>query len=65
MGGLSFLPADNHIYQLAPYETISEEKYKELLAKFPKIDFSKLPQYEDGNVNPIGELACVNGQCEL
>lgn len=27
IGGLSFLPRDNHIYQLAPYQEISEEEY--------------------------------------
>ena len=26
VGGISFLPADNGIYQLAPYEEITEEK---------------------------------------
>jgi hypothetical protein len=27
IGGLSFLPRDNHIYQLAPYEEITEDEY--------------------------------------
>ena len=27
VGGLSFLPKDDHIYKLAPYEEISKEKY--------------------------------------
>ena len=31
IGGLSFLPRDNHVYQLAPYEEISKEKYEELI----------------------------------
>ncbi|MEK7147326.1 MAG: ATP cone domain-containing protein, partial [Patescibacteria group bacterium] len=30
IGGLSFLPRDNHVYQLAPYEPIDEKKYYEL-----------------------------------
>ena len=30
VGGLSFLPRDNHVYQLAPYEAIDEKKYIEL-----------------------------------
>ncbi len=46
VGGLSFLPRNDHVYRLAPYEEITEEKYKELAEKFPKIDFYKLTLYE-------------------
>jgi ribonucleoside-triphosphate reductase len=28
IGGLSFLPRDNHIYQLAPYEEITEDEFQ-------------------------------------
>ena len=30
VGGLSFLPYSNHVYQLAPYEAITKEKYEEM-----------------------------------
>ena len=66
IGGLSFLPRSKHSYRLAPYEEISQEKYEELLAKFPVIDFSKLILYEhDDSTEGARELACVAGVCEI
>jgi ribonucleoside-triphosphate reductase len=67
VGGLSFLPRSNHVYRLAPYEEITAERYAELAAKFPQIDFSKLVLYEaDGDaVDVKRELACVSGVCEV
>jgi len=34
VGGLSFLPRSNHVYQLAPYEEITQEKYEEIAPRF-------------------------------
>lgn len=66
IGGLSFLPRDNHVYQLAPYEEITKEKYEELIKKFPPIDFSKLVLYEyEDKTTSKQELACVAGVCEI
>ncbi len=66
VGGLSFLPRDEHVYQLAPYEEITEEKYNELANKFPQIDFSQVVAYEyDDQTTGSHELACVSGACEL
>ncbi len=66
IGGLSFLPRNDHIYRLAPYEEITEDKYNELASKFPKIDFSKLVLYEyDDQTQGAKELACVAGLCDL
>ncbi|MBI3633706.1 MAG: ribonucleoside-triphosphate reductase [Candidatus Vogelbacteria bacterium] len=66
VGGLSFLPRNDHIYRLAPYEEITEDKYNELAKKFPKIDFSKLMHYEyDDRTQGSKELACVAGLCEV
>lgn len=66
IGGLSFLPRSNHVYQLAPYEEITKEKYEELAKKFPPIDFSKLVLYEyDDTTTSKQELACVAGVCEI
>ncbi|MFA6354397.1 MAG: ATP cone domain-containing protein [Candidatus Paceibacterota bacterium] len=66
IGGLSFLPRDNHVYQLAPYEEISEEKYLEMVEKFPQIDFSQIVAYEkDDFTQGAKELACVSGVCEI
>jgi ribonucleoside-triphosphate reductase (thioredoxin) len=66
VGGLSFLPADGGIYELAPYEAITEERYRELVAKMPAVDFGRLSEYEkvDGT-NTTGEVSCVAGACEL
>ena len=66
VGGLSFLPKDEHVYQLAPYEEITKEKYDELVKKFPQIDFSNIVSYEyDDQTQGAKELACVSGACEL
>lgn len=66
LGGLSFLPRVDHSYALAPYEEISEEKYYELLAKMPEIDFSEIVVYEkEDSTQGAKELACVAGVCEV
>ncbi|MFA6407848.1 MAG: ATP cone domain-containing protein [Candidatus Paceibacterota bacterium] len=66
VGGLSFLPRENHVYQLAPYEKIDEKKYLELSKRFENIDFSKIMSYEREDQTEIKkELACVAGVCEI
>ena len=66
MGGLSFLPRDNHVYQLAPYEEITKEEYERRLKSINHLDFSRLVLYEKSD-QTIGakELACVGGVCEI
>lgn len=68
LGGLSFLPREDHVYQLAPYEEITEEQYNKLIADFPDIDFSQILAYEKSE-DYIGggakELACAAGSCEI
>ena len=65
--GISLLPVSDHVYQQAPYEDISAEKYKELVAAMPKdVDWSELEQYEmEDNTTGSQELACVGGTCEI
>jgi len=66
VGGLSFLPRTNHVYQLAPYEAIDENKYKELVSKMPDFDFSKIITYEVKDETEIKrELACTSGVCDI
>jgi hypothetical protein len=66
VGGLSFLPRSNHVYRLAPYEEISKEEYEERLARFPKVDYSKLVTYERQDESDMKrELACASGTCEI
>ena len=66
IGGLSFLPRTDHVYQLAPYEEIDEARYTELLAKMPDIDFSQIIAYESEDATEgAKQLACVSGVCEI
>ncbi len=66
IGGLSFLPRFDHVYQLAPYEAITKEKYEEMKKAFPDIDYSKLTMYEHTDeTEQKKELACVGGLCEI
>ncbi len=66
LGGLSFLPREDHVYALAPYEEITEERYKEMAAGFPEIDFSQILVYEkQDQTQGSKELACVSGICEV
>lgn len=66
VGGLSFLPRDNHVYQLAPYEPIDEKKYAELHNRLKHIDYSKIITYEKTDELDVKkELACVAGVCEV
>lgn len=66
IGGLSFLPRENHVYRLAPYEAIDKKRYEDLTSKFPKIDYSKLVIYERSDeTDQKKELACVGGTCEI
>jgi len=65
--GISLLPVSDHVYQQAPYEDITAEKYKELVEVMPKdVDWSDLEQYEmEDNTTGSQELACVGGACEI
>ncbi len=66
VGGLSFLPRSNHVYQLAPYEAITEQRYNELKGTVANIDFSKIMTYEMHDETEVKkELACVGGVCEI
>ena len=66
IGGLSFLPRSEHVYQLAPYEAITKEEYERRAKAIGKIDFSKLSQYEVAdNTTGAKEFACVSGVCEI
>lgn len=66
VGGLSFLPRTNHVYQLAPYEAIDEKTYNELVKKMPDFDFSKIVTYELRDETEVKrELACVSGVCDI
>ncbi len=66
VGGLSFLPRNNHVYQLAPYEEITKEEYERRLKALGHLDFSKLVIFEQQDrTTGAKELACVGGVCEI
>ncbi|HVM76962.1 MAG TPA: ATP cone domain-containing protein [Candidatus Paceibacterota bacterium] len=66
IGGLSFLPREEHAYLLAPYEEITKERYEEMTSKMPPIDFSQILLYEhDDGTDVKKELACAGGVCEI
>jgi ribonucleoside-triphosphate reductase len=66
IGGLSFLPREDHVYQLAPYERIDEKRYLQMTKSFEYIDYSKIITYEKRDETDVKkELACVGGVCEI
>lgn len=66
IGGLSFLPRTDHVYRLAPYETIDKKRYEELASNFPNIDYSKLLTYEKTDeTEQKKEMACVGNVCDI
>jgi ribonucleoside-triphosphate reductase len=66
VGGLSFLPRSEFVYQLAPYEVIDKNKYEELMKKYEHIDFSRILSYEKKDETDVKkELACVGSNCEV
>jgi len=66
VGGLSFLPRSEHVYQLAPYEEISKEEYEKRVKEIKHIDLSKLIYYEqEDNTMGAKEFACVSGVCSI
>lgn len=67
IGGMSFLPRDDHYYPLAPYEKITKEQYEEMIQHVPEIDWEYLlPYFEnEDNTTIAQELACMSGTCEI
>lgn len=66
IGGVSFLPHNDHIYVQAPYQEIDIKTYETLLNNFPKIEWKKLTEYEKvDTLTSTQELACVAGGCEI
>lgn len=66
VGGLSFLPRTDHVYELAPYQAITETEYLSRVADLGELDFSKLPLFEmSDQTTGAREFACVGGVCEL
>lgn len=65
IGGLSFLPKSNHVYQLAPYEEIDKKTYEVMQEKLKSIDYSQLIAFERSDETEMKkEVACAGGGCE-
>lgn len=64
VSGISFLPLDDHVYQQAPYQPISEEEYEDWVTRMP-VDFDWDIVEDEDNTEGGQTLACTNGVCEL
>ena len=63
--GVSFLPMDGGTYRQAPYETITQYEYHDLMTKMPtSIDWEQFLEGTD-NVEGVQTLSCTAGACEL
>ena len=66
VGGLSFLPYDGGVYDLAPYEEITEQEYEKRQKAWPVIDFKDLAKYETADTTEVNrEYSCTGDKCEL
>ncbi len=66
LGGVSFLPYDGGVYELAPLQPVSEEAYMKFANEFPAIPWEKFPQYEATDNTEVGhEFACTGDKCML
>ena len=65
--GVSFLPHADHIYEQAPYQTVTEEEYLTALAEQPEeIRWEFLSAYElEDTTTGSQTLSCTAGVCEL
>lgn len=63
--GLSFMPKDNGRYVHAPNEELTDEQYAEMVAKFPALNWAKLPHYENEDMTEASQtIACFGGSCD-
>ena len=63
--GVSFLPMDGGTYRQAPYESMNEFEYHDMVSKMPLgIDWDKFIERTD-NVEGAQTLACTAGNCEI
>lgn len=66
LGGITFLPAFDAMYDQMPYMEIDAAEYEKAAAHFPAIDFSKLWRYEEEDLTTAAqELACLAGVCDV
>ena len=62
--GLSVLPYDNGSYTQAPFEDITEDKFKEMESHLNNIDLKKIVEMTD-ETDLKDQAACAGGACEI
>ena len=62
--GLSVLPFSDHTYVQAPFETINEEKFLEMVKNLHDIDLTKIVETSD-ETKLMDQAACAGGACEI
>ncbi len=63
IGGLSFLPKDKHVYQLAPYQEIDEDEFRKRVSQI-RWDGQSLTQWA-GQEAGSTDAACAGNFCEF
>ena len=65
--GISFLALDGGVYQLCPYEAITEDEYNKLISTYPtqKITPQMISKYEVTGESDIGQSECSGGVCPI
>lgn len=64
ISGISLLPYSDHVYEQAPYQPITEEKFYELVEAMPDLDFAEVVEFTD-TTEAMQTLACTGGACEI
>jgi adenosylcobalamin-dependent ribonucleoside-triphosphate reductase len=62
---VSFLPLDDAVYPLAPYEAIDEQEYLRRKAEMKPFDASLLSRFEKGEDLDVGTDGCEAGVCPI
>jgi ribonucleoside-diphosphate reductase alpha chain len=67
VSGISFLPADDHVYDQAPFEVCDARTFNLMSGAMPNnIDWIKLSDYEKEDTTTNSHtLACQGGSCEV
>lgn len=62
--GISVLPYDGGTYIQSPFESITKEKYEELVQHLSEVDLTRVGEVKD-ETNLAAEAACAGGACEI
>jgi ribonucleoside-diphosphate reductase alpha chain len=62
--GLSVLPFSDHTYVQAPFETITEEQFNEIISTFHSVDLTNIIEFSD-ETELNESVACGGGSCEI